>query len=495
MSKATNAQEFITEFANAFSGSGDSVKLDEFFADDVVFSDYMMPNTVGLDKKGWLNHCANYYANVHNMRAKTFNVFGDIDDLVGWEYRFTFTSKKDNPEMGVKEGEDITLRGMSVFKLRRSEKGLQIVEERDYYNHLKKAFIPDSLGTEFPQKKPSNIFPTHLERETTRQPEGRKCAEQKRFTVAKSIVFGPSGGLSWNHVRRSSLPILSLPSTPPAAEVGAGTGIPAHAGVPFPESCEDRGAGIGVQWANAAKEYPEWWAQSHGDNLLFRRTKRRLRSEYDQSRKDKGKKRAIDLQQAFPVANSGDQWSSHHETLGTLSSQTDVFDYLPISSLENPSNTYQRTSNSNIYPSFSAASRQVWDDGLGERFPTAQGLLETTCMPELGQGAASAANASTMYPSSEYQPDIWTAAYEPSQPNLTFGQVWGEGSHATQSERPQHEVMQQTPSLNNAVLNLDDRFWNDMLAFGDEFALGSHTDTGEGSSNNPRILCDRDVLG
>lgn len=40
MSKATNAQEFITEFANAFSGSGDSVKLDEFFADDVVFSDY-----------------------------------------------------------------------------------------------------------------------------------------------------------------------------------------------------------------------------------------------------------------------------------------------------------------------------------------------------------------------------------------------------------------------------------------------------------------------
>jgi hypothetical protein len=40
MSKATDAQEFITEFANAFSGSGDSVKLDEFFADDVVYSDY-----------------------------------------------------------------------------------------------------------------------------------------------------------------------------------------------------------------------------------------------------------------------------------------------------------------------------------------------------------------------------------------------------------------------------------------------------------------------
>ncbi|UKZ77539.1 hypothetical protein TrVFT333_005262 [Trichoderma virens FT-333] len=138
MSKATNAQEFITEFANAFSGSGDSVKLDEFFADDVVFSDYMIPTTVSLDKQGWLNHCANYYANVHNMRTKTFNIFGDIDDLVGWEYRFTFTSKKDNPEMGVKEGEDITLRGMSIFKLRRSEKGLQIVEERDYYSFLHK---------------------------------------------------------------------------------------------------------------------------------------------------------------------------------------------------------------------------------------------------------------------------------------------------------------------------------------------------------------------
>lgn len=238
------------------------------------------------------------------------------------------------------------------------------------------------------------------------------------------------------------------------------------------------------QWANAAKEYPEWWAQSHGDNLLFRRTKRRLRSEYDQSRRDKGKKRAIDVQQAFPAANSGELWSSHHETLGALSNQTDVLDYLPRSSLENPSNNYQIISNSNLYPFSSAARRQAWDGGLEGRFPIAQGLLETAGIPEPGQEAANAENASAMYPNSEYQPDIWTA-YEPSQPHLTFEQVWGEGSHATQSERPQHEVMQQTPSLNNAVLNLDDPFWNDMLAFGDEFALGSNTDTGEGGSNNP----------
>ncbi|KAJ4861150.1 hypothetical protein T069G_06138 [Trichoderma breve] len=236
------------------------------------------------------------------------------------------------------------------------------------------------------------------------------------------------------------------------------------------------------QWANAAKEYPEWWAQSHGDNLLFRRTKRRLRSEYDQSRKDKGKKRAIDVQQAFPAASSGEQWSSHHETLGTLTNQTDVFDCLPRSSLENPSNNYQSISNSNLYPFSSAARRQVWGDGPGERFPTAQGLLETTGMPNLGQEAASAANASAMYPDSEYQPDIWTA-YEPSQPNLTFEQVWGEGD-ATQSERPQHEVMRQAPGLNNMALNLDDPFWNDLLAFSGDIALESNTDTGEDGSNN-----------
>ncbi|KKP02119.1 hypothetical protein THAR02_05797 [Trichoderma harzianum] len=240
------------------------------------------------------------------------------------------------------------------------------------------------------------------------------------------------------------------------------------------------------QWANAAKEYPEWWAQSHGDNLLFRRTKRRLRSEYDQSRKNKGKKRAIDVQQAFSAASSGEQWSSHHETLATLPNPnlTDVFDYLPRSSLKNPSNNYQSMSYSDVYPSSSTTSRQVWNDGLEGRFPTAQGLLETTGMPELDQEATSAANASAMYPYSEYQPDILTAAYEPSQPNLTFGQVWGEGD-ATQSERPQHEAMQQIPSLNNVVLNLDDPFWNDMLAFSGEFALGSNTDTGEGGSNNP----------
>ncbi|KAL6811201.1 hypothetical protein GGI42DRAFT_350146 [Trichoderma sp. SZMC 28013] len=238
------------------------------------------------------------------------------------------------------------------------------------------------------------------------------------------------------------------------------------------------------QWANAAKEYPEWWTQSHGDDLLLRRTKRRLRIEYSQPRNDKGKKRAIDVQQAFPAANSFEQWSSHHETLGTLSNHANVFDYLPRSSLENPSNNYQSMSNSNLYPSSSAASRQVWDDGLGERVPTVQGLPRTTGMPNLCQETVNSANASAMHPNSEYQADIWTA-YEPSQPNLTFEQSWGEGDDATQAERPQHEVMHQTPGLNNVVLNLDDPFWNDMLAFSGEFALGSITDTGEGGSNNP----------
>ncbi|KAL6788202.1 hypothetical protein J3E68DRAFT_444891 [Trichoderma sp. SZMC 28012] len=237
------------------------------------------------------------------------------------------------------------------------------------------------------------------------------------------------------------------------------------------------------QWANAAKEYPEWWAQSHGDNLLFRRTKRRLRSEHDQSRKDKGKKRAIDVQQASPAANSGEQWSSHHETLGTLSNQTDVFDCLPRSSLENPSDAYQSISNSTLHPSSSAKSRQVWDGGLEERFPTVRGLLETTGMPDLGQEAASAANTSSMYPHLGYQPGVWTS-YEPPQPNLTFEHVWGEGD-ATQSERPQHEVMQQTPGFSNEVLSLDDPFWNDMLAFSGEYMLESNTDTCEGGSNIP----------
>jgi hypothetical protein len=40
--------------------------------------------------------------------------------------------------MGVKEGEDITIRGMSILKFRKSEKGLQIVEQRDYYSFLYK---------------------------------------------------------------------------------------------------------------------------------------------------------------------------------------------------------------------------------------------------------------------------------------------------------------------------------------------------------------------
>ncbi|KAL7909346.1 hypothetical protein GGI35DRAFT_493295 [Trichoderma velutinum] len=247
------------------------------------------------------------------------------------------------------------------------------------------------------------------------------------------------------------------------------------------------------QWAHAAKEYPEWWAQSHGDDLLLRRTKGRLRNEYDKSRNDKGKKRAIDSRQTFPAANSCEQWPSHHETLDAFSDPADVFNHMPKSSLESLPNNGQSISNSNLYPSSSMTSGQVWDKSMAERFPTVQGLLGTTSMPGLGQETVNAANTSTKYPVLESQPDIWTA-YEPSQPTLAFEQVWGEGDGATQSGRPQHEVMQQIPNLNNVMLNLDDPFWDNMLAPSGEIALESGADTGEASSNNAVQLCDREVL-
>lgn len=92
------------------------------------------------------------------------------------------------------------------------------------------------------EKLSDNSSPTPKARRLPRL----RCVEQTRFTVAKVIAFDLLGGISWNHVRHSPSPIPPLLSTPLVAEVGVGTGTPAHVDVLCRELCEDRDAGIGV---------------------------------------------------------------------------------------------------------------------------------------------------------------------------------------------------------------------------------------------------------
>ncbi|KAL7950697.1 hypothetical protein V8C42DRAFT_359598 [Trichoderma barbatum] len=280
---------------------------------------------------------------------------------------------------------------------------------------------------------------------------GLRCVERRRFTAAKTIVLSPSDGTSWNHVKRSSPPMLPSFSILVTMEVGVGTGTPAYAVVLCQELCEDRDAGIGV-WAEAAKEYPEWWTQSQGDDLLLRRTKMRLRHNYDQTRKYKGKKHAVDVQQAFAATST---WPGHPETSGTYSSPTYTLDSFPASSLDSFSNGYLSTSESNLYPLSSMTSGQVRDGGMGERSSTARRLLGMAGMLDLGQDASSAANAFAMYPNIEHQPNVWTS-YEPPQPSLTFEQAWYGGDQATQLDRSAHEALTHTVNGNYVELNLDD---------------------------------------
>ncbi|UKZ77537.1 hypothetical protein TrVFT333_005260 [Trichoderma virens FT-333] len=239
------------------------------------------------------------------------------------------------------------------------------------------------------------------------------------------------------------------------------------------------------QWADAAKEYPEWWTQSLGDDLLSRRTKMRLRNEYGQFRKDKGKERAIEVPQAFAAASSCEQWPDHHETSGTFSSLAGTFESLPGSSLESFSNSCLGMPNSNIHHLSSTTSGQVWGDGLGERFSTTRGFLRTADILDPGQEVANTASASTMHPNLGYQPDFWKA-YEPPQPLLTVEQVWGvEDGDTTQSIQPQHEATEHTAHANSLVLDLDDPFWNIVLASGDDLVLDTGMNLDQTSGSNP----------
>ncbi|KAL7936160.1 hypothetical protein V8C35DRAFT_251089 [Trichoderma chlorosporum] len=233
-------------------------------------------------------------------------------------------------------------------------------------------------------------------------------------------------------------------------------------------------------WADVAKEYPDWWRPRRGDDLLLRRTKTRLRKEYGKWSKDNGKRRTVDFQQAYAATN---RWTGYPETPKTISHSESVFAHLPDPSWESFPNNHSSLPNSRSDPPSSATVGQAWYNGLGERLSTVQGLPRVAGALELGQEAPSAANTPSIYPSLEYQPDVWTAC-EPPQPALTMGQVWNVGDDTARLLQPQHEGMQQASDVNFIELNLEDPFWNNILSASGDGALENGTNGDQIGNNN-----------
>ncbi|KAL7793002.1 hypothetical protein V8C37DRAFT_416185, partial [Trichoderma ceciliae] len=202
------------------------------------------------------------------------------------------------------------------------------------------------------------------------------------------------------------------------------------------------------QWAESAEKYPEWWTEREGDHLLFRRTKMRLRNEYERSHSENGKQQAGGLQQ---------NWLSQYGTIGNLSSLTVAVDALPgPSSLENSTKDYLSKPNSTLYPISEAICGEMWNDDMGARSSTVH--LETPGIIDFNLEASTAAE-STMLPCLDHQQNtLPQIIYEPPQPDLAFQQHWAEGGHAAQLAQPQPELLPQAANTNLAVIDFDDLF-------------------------------------
>lgn len=185
------------------------------------------------------------------------------------------------------------------------------------------------------------------------------------------------------------------------------------------------------QWADTAKEYPGCWIEGQEDYLLLRRTKTKLRNDHELSERQKGKQRAIDIEQGLDSLTS---WPSYYETPNALSKSADTLSSLPGASSDHYTNGFLSLLGPDLYPAFEAASAEL---------------------PQLG---------------------------------FTFEQTWAKGEQAPQISQPQLEVVPQTSDANLASFNFDDPFWSNLFISGGDFSLENGMDIGQTNGKQAHSL-------
>jgi hypothetical protein len=209
------------------------------------------------------------------------------------------------------------------------------------------------------------------------------------------------------------------------------------------------------QWAESAKEYPAWWTQSQGDYLLFRRTKMRLRSDYERSQSEKDKQQTAGVQQTFFATNS---YQYGTNALSNLAGVTDSSQGL---SLGTCTDGYLSISNSALYPFSEAINGKSWNAGVGDKSLAVQGRahLEMPAVPYFNLEAPNTAHKTGIFPYFDHPPDnLSQTVYDPPQPVLAFQEHWDEGEHTSQLVRLQPEVQPQTLIVNPTEFDFNDPF-------------------------------------
>lgn len=213
------------------------------------------------------------------------------------------------------------------------------------------------------------------------------------------------------------------------------------------------------QWAEGAKEYPARWAQREGDYLLFRRTKMRLKSEYEHSQRKNGKQRAPGLQRNFVDTNN-----HPHGTANVLLNMAETADLLQWPPLDMLIDGHLNISSSDPYRIPEATCGDEWNGGVEDKFVTAQGLQVSPVLdvnPE-APDTTSDFGAAVYF---DYPPNALPQnMYEPPQPVSTFQQYGDNGKYANQLSQLHNEVVSQTSNVQHTELDFDDPFWTTVFA-------------------------------
>ncbi|UKZ88085.1 uncharacterized protein TrAFT101_003849 [Trichoderma asperellum] len=231
-------------------------------------------------------------------------------------------------------------------------------------------------------------------------------------------------------------------------------------------------------WAESAKEYPTWWAQSKGDYLLFRRTKMRLKSDYELSQGNNSKQRTMGLQKNSATVN-GRQYG----TTNSLSNIAEAADLIQWPFLKGIIDGRLNIFNSALYQTREATRGDKRGGGVEDKFMTAQGLQ----VPAVSEFNLEVPNA-------PFEIDkVLHFDYPPAAlPQYIYGppllvsidqEHCDKEEHANQLSRLRAEDLTQTSGVQHAGFDFNDPFWADLFASSGDIALNKDIDTYQGESS------------
>lgn len=207
------------------------------------------------------------------------------------------------------------------------------------------------------------------------------------------------------------------------------------------------------EWAESAKEYPAWWTQGKGDYLLFRRTKMRLKSDYELSQSKNDKQRTIRLQKNFVTTSS-----RQYGITDILSDIAEAADSMQLPS-ESFIDDYLNIPNWALYQIPEATRGDKGGNRVEDESMTAQELQVPAVIDFHPETPNTASEISTIL-YVDYHPDaVPQNAFGPPPPVSTVQEYCDKEEYTHQLSRLQGEALPQTSGVQQAEFDFNDPFW------------------------------------